>query len=203
MAISYPISLPATPGFIRSRLLMRAVAAVSASPFTGEQQVYQHQGQWWEGEATLPPMLRAAAEPWLAAFASLMGRRGTLLFGDPDGKTWIGTGPGAPLVNGASQTGNSLITDGWTASMTIKAGNYIQLGSGSSQRLYKILKDVVADGAGNATLDIFPRLRESPADNAAITTSNCKGVFRLTSEFEWTADEMSRYAISFSLIEAI
>jgi hypothetical protein len=203
MSISYPITLPSSPGFQASAFRMRSVVAVSASPFTGEQQAYQHQGQWWEAELTLPPMKRAAAEPWLAALGSLMGRRGTFLLGDPDGAAPLGTFSGTPLVNGAAQSGNSLVTDGWTPSITLKAGNYIQLGSGATARLHKLLKDAAVDGAGNATLDLFPRLRESPADNAAIVTSSCLGQFRLVAEPGWNADEAGVYRIAFSAVEAI
>jgi hypothetical protein len=203
MAIIYPLTLPAVPGFTRSRLVPRSVVSASASPFTGEQQIYRHQGEWWEFEAGLPPMRRGVAEAWLAALTSLFGRHGTFLFGDPDGKTAFGTFTGTPLVDGAGQTGNVLATKGWTAAITLKAGNYIQLGSGAATRLHKLLKDAVTDGAGLAALDIFPRLRESPAADAAIVTTNCQGVFRLNAAFEWSADQLSNYGVSFGGVEAI
>jgi hypothetical protein len=203
MAITYPLVLPAAPGFTRSRLVPRTVVSASASPFTGEQQVYRHQGEWWEIEASLPPMRRAVAETWLAPLTSLFGKHGTFLFGDPDGKTPFGAFTGTPLVDGAGQTGNVLATKGWTAAISLKAGNYIQLGSGTTARLHKLLKDAVVDGAGLAALDIFPRLRESPAADAVIATTNCRGVFRLNAAFEWSADQLSNYGISFGGIEAI
>jgi len=175
---------------------------MSASPFTGEQQTYRHQGQWWEFDVGLPPMLRAVAETWIAALGSLFGRHGTFLFSDPDAKTPLGTFTGSPTVNGASQIGNNLITAGWTSGITLKAGNYIQLGTGTTSRLYKILQDVVATG-GAATLDIFPRLRESPANGASVVIASPKGTFRLAAPFDWNADHLSRYGVSLSGIEAI
>ena len=36
-------------------------------------------------------------------------------------------------------------------------------------------------GGGKTTLDIWPRLRSSPADSAAIVITNCKGLFQLSS----------------------
>ena len=59
------------------------------------------------------------------------------------------------------------------------------------------------DGGGLATLDIFPRLRESPAADAAIVTTNCQGVFRLNASFEWSADQLSNYGVSFGGTEAL
>lgn len=113
---------------------------------------------------------------------------------------------GTPLVNGGAQnvtyanaTGStwsqSLITDGWTASTTIKAGDVFTIanvyavnpvpGEGSTGKTvqsylqqFTVLSDVTADGTGNATLTISPPIITSgpqqtvsaaPADNAAIT----------------------------------
>jgi hypothetical protein len=109
-------------------------------------------------------------------------------------------------VNGASQTGNELVTDGWTNSTTgiLKAGDYIQLGSGSSAQLYKVLDDVNSNGSGQATLTIYPDLRSSPSDNAAITVSNAKGVFRLVGgQQAWDINEASIYGMTFAAREAL
>lgn len=203
MSITYPITLPATPAPAAIRFVPHAIVAVSASPFTGAQQVYQHQGQFWRAEVTLPPMLRADAEPWLAAFLQLNGRRGTFYLGDPLGASPRGVATGTPLVNGASQTGQTLVTDGWTPSTTgiLKAGDYIQVGTS----LHKVLADANSDIGGNATLDIWPRLRSSPADNAAITVSNTVGLFRLMdNDMPWTEKPGKVYdSITFNCIEAL
>jgi hypothetical protein len=113
---------------------------------------------------------------------------------------------GTPVINGASQTGSELITDGWTADTTgiLKAGDYIQLGTGSTARLYKVLDDVDSDGSGNATFDIWPNLRSSPDDNATITVSNCKSVFRLTTNVtDISINQASIYGLTFGAVEAL
>lgn len=202
MTITYPIDLPSTPAPAKIRIYPRAIVAVGISPFTAAQQVYKHQGQLWQADITLPPMLRADAAPWIAAMLQLNGRYGTFRLGDSSARTPRGIATGTPLVKGASQTGQVLLTDGWTISQTgiLKQGDYIQIGD----RLYMIMVDANSDGSGNATLDIWPRLRESPADNAAITTSNCKGLFRLTSnEMPWDVSPKPVFEMSFSAVEAI
>ena len=144
------------------------------------------------------------AEQWITFLLKLNGMEGTFLFGDPNAKTPQGPATGTPLVNGASQTGNSLITDGWTVSVTgiLKAGDYIQLGSGSTTRLYKVLNDADSDAGGNATFDIWPRLRVSPADNDLIITSAAKGLFALAGNImEWDIEGAMKYGISFTAIE--
>ena len=198
MATSFPISLPSV-GTRSIRIRQAGVVAVGESPYTLEQQVQRHQGQAWLLDLEFPPLGRVDAEPLVAALCSLNGREGTFLFGDSANKSPRGTAGGTPLVNGADQTGEDLITDGWSAGATIKAGDWLQLGSGSTSRLYKNLADVTADGSGNATLTLWPRIHTAWANNAAITTTFPKGVFRrLTTGQDWSVSVAKRYGISVS-----
>jgi hypothetical protein len=178
---------------------------MSASPFSGQQQVYKHSGAYWTASVTLKRMTRAEAEYWICFFLKLNGRYGTFLMGDPAGATGRGTLGGTPLANGAQAAGSqSLVTDGWTAGATILAGDYLQAGSGTTSRLYKNLSDVTANGSGQATLDVFPPLREALADNAAITKANAVGTWRLAdNEMPFSIDEAKLYEMSFDCIEAI
>ena len=127
------------------------------------------------------------------------------LIGDPDGQTARGVATGTPLVKGASQLGNSLITDGWTPSITniLRAHDYIQLSSGLTTNLHVNLNDVNSDGAGDATLDIWPDLRISPLDNDPIIVTSAKGIFRLLSnEFANQINTIKHHTVQFSAIEA-
>jgi hypothetical protein len=84
--------------------------------------------------------------------------------------TTLGAGGGTPLVNGASQTGSSIITDGWPDStVVLKAGDLVQFAS--ITLVYDVTADVTSDGSGNATIPISPNIFSggSPANNAAIT----------------------------------
>lgn len=206
MAISYPRALPTHTGIRSVTLRAVNVTAMSESAFTLRQQIYKHAGERWEAEITLPAMARADAEQWVAWLLSMRGREGTFLLGDPLGATPRGSAGGTPLVNGADQTGDSLSIDGCTAGQTgwLKAGDYIQLGSGASASLHKVLQDVDSNGAGQATLDLWPSVRTAPADNSAIVTSSAQGVFRLaTSETEWSIDSIGHWGVVFSAVEAI
>ena len=206
MAISYPLSLPNTTSYASARMTARSVVGISKSPFTGSQQIQKHQGQWWEWEAHLAPMTRANAEVWIAFLFSLNGIQGTFLLGDPLGSSPQGIGTGTPLVKGASQTGNSLITDGWTASQTgiLKAGDYFQLGAGSSSKLYKVLADANSDGSGDATFDIWPSINTAVANDSAITVSSAKGLFRLSSnEMGFDLKQAQQYGLAFSAMGVV
>ena len=207
MTISYPLSLPVATKAIQS-IEIRAVNAVaySRSPFTFAGQAFAYAGQMWTADVTLKPMKRADAEQWNAWLLSLRGQLGTFLMGDPMGATARGVATGTPLVNGASQTGGSLVIDGATSSTTgwLKAGDYIQLGSNGSSRLHKVLADANSDGSGNVTLDIWPHIRVAPADNATVTVSNAKGLFRLSSnEQAFSINESAIYGMTFAAMEAV
>ena len=202
MAITYPLSIPTT-GIRSISISARNVVGASVSPFTGQQQLVRHQGAWWEADVTLPPMKRADAEEWIGFLVSMKGRFGTFLLGDPAATSPRGTWAGTPLVNGAGQTGETLTIDGFSAGATAKRGDYFQIGTGGGARLYKVLADATA-AAGAMTLDIWPRLRESPADNAVVVTSNTVGLFRLASnDSEWNVNEATVYGITFGAVEAI
>lgn len=204
MPTSFPVTIPAT-GVRRVTLRQLSVVAVGASPYTLERQVQRHQGQLWQLDVEYIPMLRALGEALVAALSSLNGREGTFLFGDTANIIPRGTATGSPLVNGASQTGEDLITDGWSNSITgiLKAGDWLQLGTGTTARLYKVLADANSNGSGQATLTLWPRITiaNSPADNAAIVTSSPKGNFALTTNgTDWTEDDLKFYGLKFSAV---
>jgi len=206
MAITYPLALPTHTG-IRS-IELRAVNAVaySQSPFTYAGQSHAYSGQTWQADISLPPMKRDDAEQWIAWLISLRGQYGTFLLNDPSATAPRGSAGGTPLVNGALQTGGTINLDGCTASQTgwLKAGDYIQLGSGSSSKLHKVLQDADSDASGEVSLDIWPHIRTSPVDDAPVVTSSAKGVFRLSSnEQAWSVNEASIYGLTFGAFEAL
>lgn len=206
MAITYPLALPLVRSEASVTFGYRDSAAVTASPFTGDEDVQVWSRQGWLAQVSFPPLAEADARAVIAWLVSLRGRRGTFLMGDPLRTAPRGVGTGTPLVKGAGQTGEELITDGWTAGQTgiLKAGDYLQLGSGSSAYLHMVLADANSDGSGNATFDIFPRLRTAPADNAPITVISPVGRFRLRSnEQRWDEQTAQFYGISFDCAEAL
>src|SRR5260370_625917 len=199
MAITYPLTMPAAPpGPKQIVLVQNFIVAENDSVFTGQAQIYEHQGSWWSAQVDLPPMKRAAASAWIAFLAALNGRSGTFLMGDPLGTAPLGTAGGSPIVSGAGQTGKMLLISGLTG--ILKAGDYFQLGSGLTQRLYMNLTGTVG---GTPTLGIFPRLRESPAHAAPLVLASPLGVFRLAANLsQFSIDTAGFYGISFGAREA-
>lgn len=209
MAETYPLAFPTHTGVASIQLTATDAVALTSSPFTFTQQVVRHAGETWSAAITIPNVKRADAEYWNAFLLRLRGQYGTFLMGDPLGAAPRGTASssaGTPLVKGASQTGNELIIDGLPTSETgyLLAGDYIQLGSGSGARLYKVLEDVNTNASGEATLNLWPDLRSSPSDNAAVAVSNAKGVFRLAqNDVSWVIDRIGLYSVTFAATEAL
>ncbi len=202
---TYPVAMPSNTAIESVVLSMEFVNAISKSPFSLSTQVYDWGGMAWKIDASLPIMKRDTAEEWIAFSLSLRGRKGTFLAGDPSGGTPRGVAGGTPLVNGAGQTGTTLNVDGCPLSTTnwLKKGDYFQLGTGASSRLYKLIADATTNGSGQVQLEFVPTLRGIPADNAALTITNAKGVFRMDSNVvPWTADSKDKiYRHSFTATE--
>lgn len=103
----------------------------------------------------------------------------------------IGALGGTPLVNGASQTGAAIITDGWTsaAARRLKKGDVVQFAtvyainplnyqSTGTLMDFTVTADAYSDGSGNLTIPIYPPIVDSgpfqnvtnaPANNDPVT----------------------------------
>ena len=202
---SYPLTFPTVSGVTTQRFSLVRTVAVSTSPFTGQDQIVQHEGEYWTTQIKFPPMLKAKAAVVIAFLLQLRGRRGTFKIGDQDRKTIQGVATGTIRVNGASQTGNQVALDGFanSTSNVFKAGDYITIGS----YLYMVTEDVTSNSSGEANVRIEPALRqgiETIADDATVTYSNTTTVMRLDSnETGWDTDQVSKYGISLSATEAL
>lgn len=198
-------SLPSTPGprTITTRFVSNS--ASFPSPLTGATQVSSRNGGVWEIEYEMPPMSRKQSGAWLSLMAKLNGPGAGVYVGprasnvidfyvagadyrNDESATldldfvggdyklrWI-TVP-LPLVKGASQTGASLITDGWSEGDGLNAGDYICFENGTYRELHIVTADGFADSSGDLTLAIAPNIRRSPADNNAITIIAPTGEF--------------------------
>jgi len=200
---SYPLTLPTVTGITTQNWGLERVVAVTESPFTNQEQVFEHEGAQWKATFTLPPMKKESASVWLAFLMSLRGRRGTFKIGDQDRKTIQGVATGTILVNGASQTGNAINLDGFANSTNnvFKAGDYIQINS----YLYMISANVNSNSSGEATVYVEPSLRsgiEVINDNTTVIYTNTTTVMRLDSnELNWDTNNVSVYGISFACSE--
>jgi hypothetical protein len=160
------IDMPSSTGFTTVRFGFETNTQTFTSPLTKAVQRIKLGGDRWNATYTLPAMNRDKAAAWKAFFDLLEGSANRFNAYDPDCTTPRGTGTGAPLINGGSQTGSTLVIDGCTHSVVfLKAGDYFSVNG----ELKRMTSDALTDGSGNATLNFKPALRATPADNALIT----------------------------------
>ena len=194
MALTYPLNQPTTIGIESIELRAVNAVAVSQSPFTYKQQVISHGGQKWEASVTIPSVRRDLAAEWKAMLVGLRGQTGTFLLGDPDYATPRGNVSSCTLTGVAGDETVTVVMTG-----TLKAGDYIQLGAGSSARLHQVL----LDQTGNGALEIWPALR-ADYTSATVVFNSPKGVFRLATNLtSWSINNASIYGISFEAVEAL
>jgi hypothetical protein len=201
------IAMPAAPGFSDLSITMEDHVAVVESPYApGNAQTQIWPGaDRWSLQLALPKMTAQQAGPWQAFLAALQGKANVFQIGDVSAGTPQGAALGAPLVDGTISGGNAvsamvLNTKGWRASVygQLMPNDYLQVGV----RLYQATAQVASDAGGKIQIPIWPSLRETPADGAAITLVNTVGVFRLSSNkrtWHTTNDRLTQ--ISFSCTE--
>ena len=208
MAITYPRDIPTHTGIRSYEMRATNATAYTASPFTFAGTSYEYAGKMWQLDVTLPPMVRADAEEWIGWLLSMKGRKGTFYAGDFQAAIPRGSARDADTVaiNGAVSSGTTLTFDSAPASTTnyLRIGDYIQVGTGTSQQLFKCLEDVDTNSSGAGTVEVWPNVRTSIADNAALTFESAKGVFRLVSnEVPFNVSELEKYGVTFAAMEAV
>jgi len=197
MAISYPLTLPTSPGNRSIQWMPRSIVSMTQSIETGQQQVQPRVGQWWEPTIELPPMLDADAGVWCATFLALNGREGTFYLGDSVRKAPRGNISGTVTVgSGAVANTTTLPLSGGSGAFAV--GDWLQVGTGSSSRLHRVIK------VNSGSVDVFPRLRSAYANGTAITYNNPVGVFRLQEMPGWAYDERKvAQGLTFSALEVL
>jgi hypothetical protein len=191
--------------YISSTFGLESNTQVFSSPLSNNTQVLELTGARWTATYSVANKTAANAGPWISFLTKLRGQANSFYGYDPQRAVAYGNAGGTPLVKGASQTGNSIITDGWTSSVTniLKAGDMIAFDTTDGRELKMVTADVNSDGSGNATIAIEPSIRTSPSNDATIIVSIPSCVMRLAddSQAKWTVNELGLYEIKFSGIE--
>jgi hypothetical protein len=197
------VAMPSTPGPRQVEWNATDVVAAVTNPFTGKQQTQNWQAGWLEATVTLPPMKRVLAAAWIAFLLQAQGQNAVFYFaGDSLNNAPQGTAEGDGQINGIFQQPYLLTTNNWTPSQSglLLPGDWLQV----NWRMYMNLNLAASDGAGNASLAIWPQMREQPASGTGIVTTNAQGLFRLASnQRKWSESYLTTFGISFGIREAI
>ena len=175
---------------------------VFTSPLSRAEQRLALTGARWRAFFEWTFLTETAGLELLAFLDARDGPAETFEIFNPVQRSVKGTATAGGLVNGASQTGGSLITDTWAINQTglFKAGDLFQVGT----ELHRITQDINSDGVGAATLVFKPNLRTSPANNATIVISDAKVLVRLADIGQGSPNIAAPtiYSFALDLIEA-
>jgi len=200
------VSSPTSPGLKAFDFDGSDATSLVVSPFTGQTQGFAWPGgDMWSGTATLAPRVQEYADDWIAFLLQLRGMANAFQMGNPLKATPRGTPAGTPVVDNTQAGGNAamsqaLTTTGWQASTSnlLLRGDYIQIG----YRLHIVLDAVDSDANGDATIEIWPSLREQPTNGATVITSNTQGLWRLAdNKRSWSFDITQLTQITFKFQE--
>lgn len=192
------ITFPSTPKPQTMSWRLVQPAQVNVSGWTGKRQVIASGRGWWECQFGLPPIVGTTnVNAWRSFVAQARG--GANDFQVPVDPTAQSSASATPLVNGAGQTGRSLVTDGWPVSTTVLyAGQFVTIGD----QLLQLTSNITSNGSGQATISFEPAIRVSPADNTPIEFKNPYCLMYFVEDPSYSVEAGYVYNMSFNLRES-
>ena len=185
-----------TPGTVPANFA--ALAAVGqrmdegAAPQEGRTLILNPAAYWSMANGLIGYYVKSVSEPAFKGFLASIANFEIYEDQNVQAQT-VGNYGGTPVVNGASQTGSLLVTNGWTASRAglLNVGDVFTIAgvyavnpknrqSTGSLQNFVVLATAASDGGGNSTLSVYPAITTSgayqtvsasPANGAAITVS--------------------------------
>lgn len=195
------MAIPVLPLTLVSSLERRLVTSVAEarSPFTGTSQIQDWGASWWEYQIEMAVTQGAKARRLSAFFAALGGLRGRFLFPDPSIEVPVAIGN--PYVTEAQAAGASnLKTAGW--GLGLRAGDFFQLGSDATTRLYQVTADIVPLGS-EAVISFVPPLRASVLIGTLLVLNTPSVLLRLTAPVPTVIGRADQHRFTLSAREAL
>lgn len=196
------MSIISIPSIRASKLDMRLERSdIPIELMDGSEVIAVQQKAIWKLSYPLVVLSEADSREWFGALVQLAKLENQLQLTpvDYDGPA-TGYSGSNPVVNGADQTGTSLICDGVTISTDIvKAGDV-----GTVNGEFKMFTaDASSDGSGNVTLSFEPQLRSAPSDGATFEIQTPLITMRWNNpEIMWSAVPPKLYSIVLELRES-
>lgn len=172
-----------------------AIAAVGqrfdegAVPQDGRTLVLNPAAYWSMATALIGLFVQSVAEPALKGFLANIANFEIYMDQNIQGQT-VGNYAGAPVVNGAGQTGSVLVTNGWTASLAglLNVGDVFTIAgvfsvnpqnrqSTGTLQNFVVASTAASDAGGNSTLTISPAIVTSgPYQNVTAAPANLAAI---------------------------
>lgn len=195
------VLLPSLPGIRTAEPQLLDFGAVQQGAQGGAAQRLNRLGNRFALSVELPPAVSAThGRVYVARLLRALTQGAIFPFPQPG--LAIGN-PGAPVVNGAGQSGSTLIFRGFTPGYNYREGQFFSIIHNGRRYLHQLATEGVVNEAGTANLSITPMLRISPADGAV-----CEFALPYIEGFvsgdsaKWRLMLEPYHAISFSISEA-
>lgn len=133
----------------------------------------------WMVSVQAPSMMEADSGPWKSFLVKTRGKTTQVSIYDKNRPQPLGTYRGTiTLQANAAQGATSVTLIGGGASQTLLAGDWLGIGSVTTQQLIMVTADATADGSGNITVSFESALRNAFTAGAAITLDKPTALFR-------------------------
>lgn len=172
------------------------------SPTSGAIQTLSRKGSYWKTRMTFSNLSgddRAELQAFIAKMDGQVHRMRLEDYGYV--RRGSATSPQNVLVNGAGQTGTTLILDGATPNVTdfFKAGDYLSF----NNELHMITADADSDGSGDISVFISPPIRKATNDDDEVRVFNPLGIFMMTNTPRWNTESTYISSITIEAIEDV
>lgn len=169
----------------------------NAAPQDGRVLILNSAAYWAIANGVSNLFTRSVAEPALKGFLAAIANFEIYLDQNIQAQT-VGNYAGTPLVNGANQTGSSLVTNGWTASIAtlLNVGDVFTIAgvyavnpqnriSTGTLKNFTVTAVASSDASGNSTIGISPAITitgayqnvsNAPGNTATISVMGTAGV---------------------------
>lgn len=182
-AFNFPSSIRPNRSIIQ---IINNTASFQPSPFTGYVQSFGRFGSRMGLTLEFSNLDYNEGQLMRGFVAHLHGLEHRVIVGDHSYQK-RGAFSGAPLVNGAGQSGFVLNVDGLTPDINILAGNQLSYINGDGiPELKMVTADALVSGSGAVALPIWPDIHSAPSDDQAIEINSPVGHFALMQDPDFT-----------------
>jgi hypothetical protein len=158
----------------------------------------------WKVAVNFDTLDQSEAGAYQAMLMQLNGARNTLELWNLGRPVPLGTMRGSPTLSATASPGATTlaITNVGQASTTLKAGDYLGIGTAYTQQVVMVLTDVTLDGSGAASVSISPAVRFTQASGSAVVWSQPKALFRQQSPSNgWDYERTITSGLAMDLLE--
>lgn len=158
----------------------------------------------WETTISAPTQYESTSGAWQTLVMSLKGQVNQLALYNIARPAPLGTMRGTMTLNaGAAQGATTLsIAASEQNAKTLKQGDYLGLGSGTTQQVVVVMADATSNGSGVISVTIEPPIRNAFSSGAAITWDKPCALFRRSdSKSSWDYSSNLVDGFTLSLVE--